>query len=197
MKTTLSLRGLRHQALRAAQVIGLVQPRDGDQGLSPDDISRAECQALRQILLLTQAEAAAWLSNPPVSERAWQYWEAGRRAVPTDVAQNLRDACRKREEMLADALDSIQKTQGQLPIAVWYAKADDWKWTFRDLGLEWKLHNSVLAELASRNLVRLVGFDVAAYVAWSEALPAITSAGEMARHVQWAAETQSGTSAGG
>lgn len=159
----------------------------------PDDqassLSAAECQAMRQLLLLTQAEAAAWLSSPPVSERAWQYWEAGKRQVPEDVARALRFACAQRDWRIGCAIHDIHAKQGRRHVGVWYAKADDWKWTNRPVGLEWKHHNNVMAHLAGQRLLTLVGFDEAAYSAWSRPLPAITAAGEFARHVEWAATT--------
>ncbi|MEJ6003808.1 Aca2/YdiL-like domain-containing protein [Paucibacter soli] len=186
-----TLRGLRKQALRAAQLIGWAKPNPeshDDSSATPGGLCAAECQALRQTLLLTQAEAAAWLSTPPVSERAWQYWEAGKRAVPADVAANLRSACAQREHLMATALAAIEQQPGHKPVAVWYAKADDWKWTMRGIGPDWKLHNSVVAQLACQGRVQLVAFDEAAYVEWSAPLPPVMAASEMARHVRWAAE---------
>jgi hypothetical protein len=163
---------------------------------------------MRQVLLLTQVEAAAWLSNPPVSERAWQYWEAGKRPVPGDVAQALRAACAQRATSIAEATQALEAASralregedaqnaprpaakvfmpSQRPVGVWYAKADDWKWTLRPHGLGWKLHNSVVAHLASAGLIHIVGFDESAYASWSKNLPGITAAGEIHRHIEWA-----------
>ncbi len=150
------------------------------------NISAAECQAMRQLLLLTQAEAAQWLSSTPVSERSWQYWEAGKRPVPADVAMQLRLACNSREMAIMRALHAIQQAPGQKQFGLWYAKADDWKWTHRRIGLEWKIHNSVAAHLAGEGILKLVGFDADAYAGWSAGLPKITAASEMARHAEWA-----------
>ncbi|MEJ6002566.1 Aca2/YdiL-like domain-containing protein [Paucibacter soli] len=183
-----STRSLRAKALLTLQSIGLAPIPDVPDEMA-GNLSAAECQAARQLLLMTQAEAAEWMSTTPVSERAWQYWEAGRRAVPADVAMTLRSACISRDMAIARALEAIHQAPGQRQVGVWYAKVDDWKWTLRRHGLDWKLHNSVVAHLTGQGLVKLVGFDEAAYLAWSRDLPKITSDGEMTRHAEWARST--------
>jgi len=191
-----SSRALRAKALLALQHLGFSLTPVSTSADPASTIGAAECQAMRQLLLLTQAEAGEWLSTPPVSERAWQYWEAGKRSVPADVAASLRAACDLRRESIEQAQRAIEAASGILHVGVWYAKAADWKWTLRPPGLPWKMHNSVVAHLAGQGAAKLVGFDEAAYAAWSEALPKINAARELARHGEWARSVLVGSTAG-
>lgn len=191
MNDTTSLLGLRKHLTSAAQMIGLGRSSTNASILAnAEAISSAECQAMRQALLFTQAEAAEWLSAPPVSERAWQYWEAGKRTVPADVATALRGASAHRKQLIASALATLEEAgpHQAIAVAVWYAKSEDWKWTLRGHGPSWKIHNSVVAHLACQGLVKVVAFDATAYAAWSSKLPPILAANEMVRHVRWATE---------
>lgn len=153
---------------------------------SPDSMSAADCQALRQLLLLTQAEAAAWVGE--VSERSWQYWESGRRLVPEDVGRTLRSIAAARVKSVDAAIAQIEA--GSRPVSVWYQTADDWKWRAspKDDAWAWKLHNSVVSELAGRGLVELVGFDSSDFVQWAKrnSRKPVTTAGEAAEHLAWA-----------
>ncbi|MFK4705643.1 DNA-binding transcriptional regulator YiaG [Roseateles asaccharophilus] len=175
------------RAKRVAQNFGLAPIPNPP--ASADAMTAAECQALRQALLLTQAEAGLYVSASPVSERAWQYWEAGRRTVPADVAENLRALAKQK----ADAVDAVIQAASTAPpeplIAIFYPRVSDWQWTLKDHGTAWKLHNSVVAELAARGLVKIVGFDSEAYAAWSKLLPPATVASEPNRHSAWALST--------
>lgn len=167
------------------------------QSTSPvsSSMSASECQALRQLLLLTQHEAATWIGN--VSERSWQYWESGKRPVPEDVSKLLRSIVAVRGESVDAAISQIEA--GSRPVAVWYQTADDWKWTSTpsDKAWAWKLHNSVLAELAGRGRIALIGFDEAAFMEWckNNGRKPVRVDAEAAEHLAWAAEKMSATGA--
>lgn len=102
------------------------------------------------------------------SHRAWQHWEDGKRAVPADVADRMRELCDWRERTIDTILDAVDDNiecldkPESIPL-VWYANMCDW------LGepILWRPHQSACAELlASEPLVRLVPFNSAAYAAW-------------------------------
>jgi hypothetical protein len=131
-------------------------------------MTAAELQALRRLLFFTQQEAASMISG--TSHRAWQHWEDGKRAVPVDVVERIRELAEWREtaidSMLAAIQDNIDAHDGIKPESiplVWYAHMQDW------LGepVMWRPHQSACAALlALAKRVRLVPFDSAAYAAW-------------------------------
>lgn len=163
---------------------------------TPGSMPAAECLALRQLLLLTQSEAATWLGG--VSERSWQYWESGRRPIPHDVSKLLRKLAGQRRDSVEAA--AAQIADGTFQIAVWYQTENDWRWRAmpKDVPWAWKLHNSVIAELAGRGLIALVGFDASDFSEWvkrsgRKPVRVVDEAGE---HLAWAAEcaaTQGGS----
>jgi hypothetical protein len=129
-------------------------------------MNATELQALRRLLFFTQQEAASMISG--TSHRAWQHWEDGKRAVPADVADRMRELCDWRERAIDTILEAVDNNIERLgepesiPL-VWYANMHDW-----DGGpILWRPHQSACAELVSiNNLVRLVPFDSPAYAAW-------------------------------
>ncbi len=149
-------------------------------------MSAAECQALRQLLLLTQKEAGTWIGK--VSERSWQYWESDQRPVPKDVSTLLRAIVRERCQ-LVDAVIA-QLDSGAPPVGVWYQSEDDWKLRSApsDKPWDWKLHNSVIAELAGRERLTLVRFSASAFHAWSKQAgrKPVMAVAEASEHLAWA-----------
>jgi hypothetical protein len=131
-------------------------------------MTATELQALRRLLFFTQQEAASMISG--TSHRAWQHWEDGKRAVPADVADRIRELAEWRETAIDSMLDAIQQNIAahggiepeSIPL-VWYANMQDW------LGepVMWRPHQSACSALVALNdLVRLVPFDSAAYAVW-------------------------------
>lgn len=149
-------------------------------------LSAAECQALRQLLLLTQKEAGTWIGQ--VSERSWQYWESGQRPVPQDVSNLLSEIVKEREQLIRSAISQLDA--GARPVAVWYQTEDDWKWRRApsDKPWAWKLHNSVIAELTGQQRMTLVAFNESAFVAWKKQAgrKPVTVATEAMEHLLWA-----------
>lgn len=163
---------------------GLLAPAEPP---NPSSMSAAEFQALRQLLLLTQAEAGQHVGERPVSERAVQYWEAGKRAIPEDVATGLRELAVLRQQMIGQGLKHLAYGAG---VAVWYASAEHWKWRLQDESL-WKVHNSTVAELLARGAVRVVRFDPDAYAAWAKEQPLVVARDEWKLHLKWARQVLS------
>jgi hypothetical protein len=130
-------------------------------------MNATELQALRRLLFFTQQEAASMISG--TSHRAWQHWEDGKRAVPADVADRMRELCDWRERAIDTILEAVDNNIERLgePVEsiplVWYANMHDWD----GAPILWRPHQSACAALVSLNpLVRLVPFDSAAYAAW-------------------------------
>ncbi|WP_437884630.1 Aca2/YdiL-like domain-containing protein [Pseudomonas sp. LRF_L74] len=68
-------------------------------------MNNLELQAARKLLMMDVSEAAAEIGK--VSPRTWQYWEAGRSPVPTDVALEV-------EAMLEVRLERMRAIDDQL-----------------------------------------------------------------------------------
>lgn len=68
-------------------------------------LNNLELQAARKLLMMDVSEAAAEIGH--VSNRTWQYWEAGRSPVPTDVALEV-------EALLEVRLDRMRAVDDQL-----------------------------------------------------------------------------------
>lgn len=148
-----------------------------------------ELQALRQLLLLTQGEAAQLIGN--VSERSWQYWESGRRPVPEDVAVLMRSIASDRAQLLDAAITQLRaRPDNASGLAVWYQDATDWRWRERPGEALWarNVHNSVLAELLGRGLVTLVKFDPKDFSAWvkNNGRAIVRIQDEAQEHLAWA-----------
>lgn len=157
-------------------------------------MNHTELQALRRLLFFSVSEAALLVAASPerpqgVSERAWQWWERGERAVPTDVAMRVRELCGWRRHALTAARDQIEAMMrahgaGELAL-VWYGSLDDWASLPGREPVTWRPQCSVLATLSGEySHARLVLFDAPAYARWL----AGRDDSETMRG-QWAAET--------
>jgi hypothetical protein len=129
-----------------------------------------ELEALRRLLFFSRPEAAVLVGQS--SERAWNFWERGDRAVPRDVADLMVNLADWRIKAIRAARYAIQEApagrgEPESIALVWYATQIDW------MSLEgrephlWRPHCSVIASLlASEPLANLVEFDGPAYSAW-------------------------------
>lgn len=104
-----------------------------------------------------------------VSEQAWRRWEAGTRAVPTDVADRLIKLAEWRSTAIKTALDVINTApEGAQVTPIWYQSIDDWiSLPGRETEL-WRPQQSAIAALMALSPARVapVRFDGPAYAAW-------------------------------
>lgn len=117
-----------------------------------------ELQALRKMLMLDASEAAELVGN--VSTRSWQYWEAGKYAVPTDVEIAMESMLEKR----AARIEEVEASIDHLPLDQWQDNLElDYHQRFEDYELanpgksrlDWRIDQSVAAYMFADNMARL------------------------------------------
>ncbi len=171
-----------------SNAFALLRMRNPQASQMAQTMTGGQFQALRQLMLMTQAEAGAFLADRPVTERAVQYWEAGKRAIPEDAARSLIALVLERDRQMDKALAAIDADPTGA-VVVWYRSEEDWTWRHQDLHF-WKLHNSVAAAIFAAQLAELVTFDATAFVAWlreqvqqGTRMPALQA---YQQHLEWA-----------
>lgn len=107
-----------------------------------DKLNNHELQAMRKMLMLDVSEAAELIGN--VSNRTWQYWEAGRSPVPEDVDTEIYAL----KSQLNECIDGIVEAGEENNNLQWYHTFEEF---LRDYPGQnkvwWKLHQAVCAEL--------------------------------------------------
>jgi len=116
-------------------------------------MTNKELKALRQILALECSEAAEHIGN--VSTRTWQYWEAGRSAVPDDVASQITDFSNTRDALIKQRYREFNAT-GE-PISLdFYMTIDEFELaTGKRNIVMWKITNSVAGECLSAGIAEI------------------------------------------
>lgn len=152
-------------------------------------MTAVELEALRRLLFFSRSEAAALVAQ--ASERAWNLWERGSRAVPADVAERLTTLAAFREGLVAEtraAIADLRRQHGE-PASVglvWYRSVEDWMTLADHEPAQWRPHCSAVAQVAAIEMgVDLVPFDGPAYRAWLG-----RRADGSGMRARWAAEQQ-------
>lgn len=122
-------------------------------------MNNKELQALRKLLMLEVAEVAEFVGK--VNVRSWQYWEAGRSAVPADVETEMLDLESSRDfqiESLLKSTESNDATRFQLP---YFSSFEDYTanpTTPADQKnvLNWRISQSVAAYFFAEGLADLI-----------------------------------------
>lgn len=128
-------------------------------------MTASELQALRKFLMLDIPEAARIIGG--VSERTWRYWEAGRSPVPVDVEDKLTGILSERQRIVeqyeSEAMACCENPGDeeaerlQLP---YYPTLEAYQAEHKDSGsLQWRCHQSAVAELYASNLIGLKDHD--------------------------------------
>lgn len=108
--------------------------------MSWSKLNNHELQAMRKLLMLDVSEAAQWIGK--VSNRTWQYWEAGRNKVPDDVDMEMYALIQQRNELIEELGD-----QNTLP---YYHAFEDYQAAYPDHNpMQWRLHQSAVSFLFS------------------------------------------------
>ncbi|MFZ6655951.1 DUF1870 family protein [Undibacterium sp. TJN19] len=148
-------------------------------------------KALRSLLFFTMDEAAIFVGGG-VSLRSWQYWEAGNRPVPPDVAESVGELAQWRVKAVAAANASVAQALSELPDdanvdpirLVSYASVEDWMTLPGREPVLWKPNCSVIAEICARHHAQIIVFDGPAYSKWLAGRH-----DDESMRGQWAAET--------
>lgn len=115
-----------------------------------------ELQALRKLFMLDVSEAAKLIGG--VSNRTWQYWEAGRSPVPDDVAEEMWFWNGWRDDLLEIRLGQCHTgSEEELIKLNYYKTLDDFeKRTGKRNVITWRISQSIAAQLYSERLCNLV-----------------------------------------
>ncbi|MEO3988485.1 YdiL family protein [Pseudocitrobacter cyperus] len=113
-----------------------------------------ELQALRHILALTIDECANWVACDG-DIKAWQSWEEGRQTIPDVIIEKMLAIRQKRIMHINAIIQKINHRIGNNTMRVFRDLE-----TFRSVYsqgefLDWKIYQSVAAELYSHDLERL------------------------------------------
>lgn len=99
-----------------------------------------QLQAMRKLLMFDVAEAAEVIGG--VSNRTWQYWEAGRSLVPDDVKKTICELYELRILLISE-INKVQISQFR-----WYHTYDSFIADYpQSDSVHWRLHQSVLAQV--------------------------------------------------
>jgi len=112
--------------------------------MSWSQLNNFELQAARKLLCLEVSEAAEYIGK--VSNRTWQYWEAGRSKVPADVDSELYALIQFRNDLINTTLDELE----DLDVGAfrWYHTLDAFNFDYPgENKVMWRLHQSVCAYL--------------------------------------------------
>ncbi|HDR1063374.1 Aca2/YdiL-like domain-containing protein [Pasteurella multocida] len=101
-------------------------------------MTKEQLQQLRKALFLDVAEAAEFVGN--VSPRAWQRWESGDRAIPSDVENKMIELTKVQKIALNLALENDGYSYS-------FYDYDSFGKKFGENKLKWRLYQSVLARV--------------------------------------------------
>jgi hypothetical protein len=135
---------------------GFLMESDMRDTLTP--INGRELQAARKLLMMDASEAAEEIGK--VSVRTWQYWEAGRTRVPTDVAIEVEALLEVRLERMGaidDQLAELPK-DGSAKLQLRYCMIFD-EYTAENPGSSrtlWRIDQSIAAMYYTEGHAELV-----------------------------------------
>lgn len=110
--------------------------------MSWNKLNNHELQAVRKLLMLDVAEAAKYIGK--VSARTWQYWEAGRYAIPDDIDMEMYALVQLRNNFMDDLFLSLSdgdKIKYYHSFEEWVSDGKD------DNKISWKIHQSAVSSL--------------------------------------------------
>lgn len=113
-----------------------------------------ELQALRHILAMTAEECAIWIAQQQ-SKEMWQQWESGECEIPSHVVEKMLELRSKRKLHIQGIIKKINHRIGNNTMRFFPDLA-----TFQTVYpqgnfLDWKVYQSVAAELYAHDLEQL------------------------------------------
>jgi hypothetical protein len=113
--------------------------------MSWSGLNNFELQALRKLLCLDVSEAAELIGK--VSNRTWQYWEAGRNNIPDDIDMEMYALTQWRNNLIDNTLEEFGLL-GDIGVIRWYHTFESFIVDHPSSNkLFWRLHQSTLAYL--------------------------------------------------
>lgn len=121
-----------------------------------------ELKAARELLCLTQPEAARYLADD-VSLRTWQYFETGKIKIKQELIDRVNFLLNRRREVLREVQSKMLHPEADLKqiAVIYYEDASDCANV-----LEWRFSQSLAKTLALDYGAKLVKFDQREYTAW-------------------------------
>lgn len=117
-------------------------------------MNHLELQALRQLFFMTVEESSAYISHDS-NLATWQQWERGEGEIPAEVIETFKQMIIKRKAHINAIIDKINSRIGNntmrffpdyASFLVVYSEGDY---------LQWKIYQSVAAQLYAYDLERL------------------------------------------
>ncbi|QTF07330.1 YdiL family protein [Brenneria izadpanahii] len=117
-------------------------------------MNHLELQALRQLFFMSVDEAANYIAGDNNTEM-WRQWEKGEKGIPLSVIDTLTLMNKKRKERINAIIEKINNRIGNNTMR-FFPDFDAFRSVYIEGDyLEWKIYQSVAAELYSHNLERL------------------------------------------
>ncbi|CRY54105.1 Domain of uncharacterised function (DUF1870) [Yersinia intermedia] len=118
-----------------------------------------ELQALRQLFFMSIEESAQFILGDNIEEikkvQMWQQWENGEQEIPVAVIETLTSMNEKRRKRINAIIDKINNRIGNNTMR-FFPDYEAFRSIYPDGDfLEWKIYQSVAAELYSHDLERL------------------------------------------
>lgn len=132
--------------------------------MSWSNLNSFELQAVRKLLMLDVSEAAECIGK--VSNRTWQYWEAGKYNIPTDVDMEMYGLCQMRNDVLDKTLESQFDNEAlkfdEPPEIKWYHDFEAFLIDYPSSNkVAWRMHQSVCAALFIESNESVLSADAA------------------------------------
>lgn len=113
-----------------------------------------ELQALRHVFAMTVEECVSWIA-PEYNVTAWQQRENGESEIPPAIVETLMEMRRKRKLRINAIVEKINNRIGNNTMR-FFPELTDFQEVYRDgRFLDWKIYQSVAAELYAHDLEHL------------------------------------------
>ncbi|WP_145576698.1 YdiL family protein [Yersinia alsatica] len=117
-------------------------------------MNNLELQALRQLFFMSYDEAANYIAGDK-NTKMWQQWENGEQEIPASVVETMTFMNEKRKERVNAIIKKINNRIGNNTMR-FFPDYKEFHAVYADADfLEWKIYQSVAAELYSHDLERL------------------------------------------
>ncbi|QBM23127.1 DUF1870 family protein [Citrobacter arsenatis] len=117
-------------------------------------MNELELQAIRHIFAMTVEESATYISRDN-NVAAWQQWENGEREIPDDITRICTEMKARRKLRINAIIDKINNRIGNNTMR-FFPDLISFQLVYQhDDFLDWKIYQSVAAELYAHDLERL------------------------------------------
>lgn len=116
-------------------------------------MTNIELQACRRFFMLKVSEASEYIGN--TTANVWHDWEQGKADIPSNIIDGMKELRKRRQDKIAAIIADINNRIGSNNIR-YFLNFDDFQKINPTLTvLDWRLHQSIAAELYFRGLEKL------------------------------------------